>query len=88
MNQLDGDDVPRTSSAGSRRRVVQLIVQLPAHDLAARFSRALHGGTDDKQQLEAFDEFRRTRDAAVIDVAHVTPAIKHSAVRTSEATIV
>jgi len=30
---------------------------------------------------EAFEEFRRTRDAEVIDVATVTPAIKHSAVR-------
>lgn len=29
----------------------------------------------------AFDEFRRTRDTDVIDVAQVTAAIKHTAVR-------
>ena len=78
MSQLDSDDVPKTSSTGARRRLVQLIVQLPAHDLAARFCRQLGA---DKQQLDAFEEFRRTRDADVIDRAQVTAAIKHSAVR-------
>jgi len=79
VSQLDSDNVPKTSSTGARRRLVQLTVQLPAQDLAARFCRQLHGA--DKQQLDAFEEFRRTRDADAIDVAHVTAAIKHSAVR-------
>jgi len=78
MNQLETDDVPKTSSGGARRHVVQLMVQLPAQDLAARFCRQLGS---DKQQQDAFDEFRRTRDAGVMDVAQVSAAIKHSAVR-------
>ena len=80
MSQLDSDDVPKTSSSGARRRLVQLIVQLPPQDLAVRFCRQLG---DDKQQLDAFDEFRRARDSGVIGVAHVATTIKHSAVRTS-----
>jgi len=82
MSQLDSDDVPKTSSAGARRRLVQLIVQLPPQDLAVRFCRQLG---DDKQQLDAFEELRRSRDSGVIDVAHVATTIKHSAVRTSRA---
>ena len=78
MSQLDSDDVPKTSSTGARRRVNQLIVQLPSQDLAARFCRKLGADT---QQLDAFEEFRRTRDADVICVGQVTAAIKHSAVR-------
>jgi len=35
LNHLEADDVPKTSSSGSRRRLVRLIVQLPAHDLSA-----------------------------------------------------
>jgi len=78
MNQLESDDVPKTSSGGARRRLVHLVVQLPAQDFTARFCRQLGA---EKQQQEAFEEFRRARDAAVIDVAQVTAAIKHSAVR-------
>jgi len=78
MGQLDGDDVPMTSSAGARRRAVQLMTQLPAQDVAGAFCRQLG---EDRQQLDAFDEFRRTRDADVMDVALVTSAIKHTAVR-------
>jgi len=78
VNQLESDEVPKTSSSGARSRLVQLTVQLPMQDLAARFCRQL--GTD-KEQQDAFDEFRRTRDAGVIDVAQVTAAIKHRAVR-------
>jgi len=78
MSQLDSDDVPKTSSTGARRRLVQLIVQLPAHDLTARLCRQLGA---DQRQLDAFDEFRRTRDVDAIDVAQVTSAIKHTAVR-------
>jgi len=96
MSQLDSDDVPKTSSTGARRRLVQLMVQqvrmadpaggwwlvqlmvqLPAQDLTAGVCRQL----GDDRQLGAFDEFRRTRDADGIDVAQVTAAIKHRAVR-------
>jgi len=79
MSQLEDEDMPKTSSSGARRRQVRLIVQLPAQDLAARFCRQLHGA-DKQQQLEAFDEFRRTRDADALDVAHVTSAVKHRTV--------
>jgi len=37
--------------------------------------------TSRQQVAAAFDEFRRTRDTDVIDVAQVTAAIKHTAVR-------
>jgi len=81
MSQLDADDVPKTSSTGAQRRLTQLIVQLPSQDLAAKYCRQLHGA--DQQQLDAFEEFRRSRDAEVIDVARLTAAIKHTAVRVS-----
>jgi len=55
------------------------MVQLPAHDLVAAHCRQLEAS--DRQQLATFDEFRRTRDTDVIDVAQVTAAIKHTAVR-------
>jgi len=55
MGQLGSDDVPLTSSTGARRRLVQMMVQLPAHDLVAAHCRQLEAS--DKQQLATFDEF-------------------------------
>jgi len=67
MKQLDSDKRPKLETDGAKYRDRQLTIQLPPHDLSAKFCRFL----SDTEQHEAFDEFCRIRDAEAMDIGYI-----------------
>jgi PET Domain len=67
MKQLDSDKTPKVATSGAKYRDHQLTVQLPPQDLSARFCHFL----PDREQLDAFEEFCRTRDTEAMDVGYI-----------------
>ena len=65
MEQLDNNKIPRVGSAGEKYRDVQLVVQLPKHDLSELYVRHLKT----PGQKQGFHDFRVGRDAEAMGIA-------------------
>lgn len=72
MSQFETDKVPRLGTAGEKRRILQLIVQLPKSDLSVDRCRNLKT-TDQKRD---FENFCRSRDVDSMDVGQVKECSK------------
>ena len=77
MEQLDNNKVPKLSSVGTRYHDMQIIAQLPRHDLSADYCR--HLKTD--SQRASFTEFVCTRNADALDVGRVIVSVPSMSVR-------
>ena len=77
MEQLDNNKIPRSSSVGQKYHEMQIIVQLPWHDLSADYCRHLKSDT----QRESFEEFRRTRETDAFGIGDVIASVPSTSVR-------
>ena len=77
MLQLDNNKIPKLSSVGTKYHDMQIIAQLPRHDLSADYCR--HLKTD--SQRASFDEFVHTRNTDTLDVGRVIASVPSMSVR-------
>jgi len=77
MEQLDNNKIPKLSSVGTKYHDMQIIAQLPRHDLSADYCR--HLKTDSQQA--SFNEFVRTRNADAMDIGRVIASVPSIGVR-------
>ena len=71
MQQLDNNKIPRQGSVGKKYHDMQLIIQLPRHDLSADYCRHLKNST----QLDSFAEFCKSRDDRAMDIGCVISSV-------------
>jgi len=79
MEQLDNNKIPKLSSVGTKYHDMQIIAQLPRHDLSADYCRHLKNDS----QRASFDEFIRARDDDALDVGRVIASVPGMNVRVS-----
>ena len=76
MQQLDNNKIPRLATDGKKYHDMQLVVQLPRHDLSSTYCRHLKNDN----QMESFVEFCKTRDAEAMDIGNVVPSVHENTV--------
>jgi len=77
MEQLDNNKIPKLSSVGTKYHDMQVIAQLPRHDLSADYCRHLKNDS----QRASFDEFVRARNTDALDVGRVIANVPSMGVR-------
>jgi len=77
MEQLDNNKIPKLSSVGTKYHEMQIIAQLPRHDLSVDCCRHLK---NDSQQA-SFNEFVHTRNTEALGVGHVIAGVPGMSVR-------
>ena len=77
MDQLPNHKIPKIGAPGEKYRDIQLIIQLPKHDLSEEFCQTI----STPFLVKAFDEFKDMRDTYVMDIGYIQEDLKEDMVR-------